>query len=292
MCCFAQPVVEVKNTAIFARLTTDGRQFLLYSMHCKLRKENAMVLPLPVDTASPDFQFLDMSETPELFTEIERSFVPPRPRSSDGWLGGDEFFDDHLEVVNVGSFEASWVPSQDQFERLDPRFRISPRVWAELPHYSDYGFAVFKFRRGEQKVHPMGLCFRTRHPDKLFYPTLHIHDGEIHPQEMFDHVLYAQTETNLIHQPDPDCLPDPHSIYNIDHNWTHSYHPFGQFLSKGNTHNAIHRERKGYRRSIVGRRTNCDVLVPASPLAEPSAGQDTTGHGFSEWIDSSGLFGD
>jgi len=32
----------------------------------------------------------------------------------------------------------------------------------------------------------------------VFFPTLHIHDGEVHPKERFDHTLYLQaSSTNL-----------------------------------------------------------------------------------------------
>jgi hypothetical protein len=58
--------------------------------------------------------------------------------------------------------------------------------------YQDYGFAVFKFKPGKQKVHPMALTFPSHFADRLFFPTVHIHDGEVHEKETFDHNLYAQ----------------------------------------------------------------------------------------------------
>jgi hypothetical protein len=38
----------------------------------------------------------------------------------------------------------------------------------------------------------MALSFPSRHPEKLFFPTVHIHDGEVHAKEHFDHELYCQ----------------------------------------------------------------------------------------------------
>jgi hypothetical protein len=57
----------------------------------------------------------------------------------------------------------------------------------------DYGFAVFRLKPGEREIHPMALTFPTRHAAQLFFPTVHIHDGEVHPEEEFDHTLYCQT---------------------------------------------------------------------------------------------------
>jgi len=39
-------------------------------------------------------------------------------------------------------------------------FRLDDDVWATLPHYRDHGFAVFKLKAGDQKIHPM--AFRSR----------------------------------------------------------------------------------------------------------------------------------
>ncbi len=47
MCCFAQSVQSVANTRIFARLTGQGGQFLVYQMDYQSLTPNAMILPLP-----------------------------------------------------------------------------------------------------------------------------------------------------------------------------------------------------------------------------------------------------
>ena len=41
-------------------------------------------------------------------------------------------------------------------------------------------------------VHPMAFEFPRRAPAALFFPTVHIHDGEVHETAMFDHRLYCQ----------------------------------------------------------------------------------------------------
>jgi hypothetical protein len=38
----------------------------------------------------------------------------------------------------------------------------------------------------------MALVFHTRMPDRVFFPTVHVHDGAVHETAMFDHELYCQ----------------------------------------------------------------------------------------------------
>ena len=35
------------------------------------------------------------------------------------------------------------------------------------------------------EIHPMAFEFPTRHPDKLFFPTNHVHDGALHDKAVF-----------------------------------------------------------------------------------------------------------
>src|SRR5690606_1233163 len=82
--------------------------------------------------------------------------------------------------------------------------------WAEVPEVEGFGFVVFKLRSveprslfarllGQRSVdrtyHPMAFWFPRRDMDRLFFPTLHIHDGRVHPEAEFDHVLYAQASS-------------------------------------------------------------------------------------------------
>ncbi|MEM7477510.1 MAG: hypothetical protein AAF483_21195, partial [Planctomycetota bacterium] len=57
---------------------------------------------------------------------------------------------------------------------------------------ADYSFAVFQLKELQGKPHPMAFEFETRHGDEIFFPTVHIHDGEVHARELFDHTLYLQ----------------------------------------------------------------------------------------------------
>src|SRR6516164_2574756 len=116
MCCFSQPVISVSGTNIFARPDSDGRQLLVYSMTINAEKELAMILPLPVKTPAgeKDVKFIDLTEYAEFFGDMEIGFQPPPPKATRGvaTLSAASASVRTLEVVQVGSFEASFVPTQ------------------------------------------------------------------------------------------------------------------------------------------------------------------------------------
>lgn len=194
MCCFSRPVESVTDTKIFARSHADGRQLLVYRMKLSTAEENAMILPLPVKPGTDEkgLLFVDLSGCPDFFVGLNALF--PAPGDAGGPFAADILSDKSrtLEVQKVGSFEASFVPSLADFTRLDERFRIAPAAWEKLPQYRDWGFAVFKLAKGRADIHPMAFAFPRRDPARLFFPTVHIHDGQVHEEEEFDHVLYCQ----------------------------------------------------------------------------------------------------
>jgi len=194
VCCFARPVTSVRNTRIFARLTGLGSQFLVYQMKYDSPEENAMILPIPVkESASEEsVRFVDLKEYPHFFQDLDRGFPYTPPIFQIGCSGGPAWeAAGQLDVHEVGNYVASFVPTIADFERLDPRFTLSPETWSHLPHYQKFGFAVFQLASGDLEPHPMAFEFETE-SDSIFFPTLHIHDGEVHDQEEFDHQLYAQ----------------------------------------------------------------------------------------------------
>jgi hypothetical protein len=195
MCCFSQPVISVSGTNIFARPDANGRQFLVYSMTIHARKDLAMVLPLPVKTPAgeKDVKFIDLKQYPQFFGDMDSGFPKPPAAASDSLsLGGPITSSAKLEVIQVGDFEASFVPTEQDFSRLDERFRLPRDAWKQLPVYESYGFAVFKLKPGAMKVHPMAFSFQRKLPKTLFFPTVHIHDGKVHEKAQFDHSLYCQ----------------------------------------------------------------------------------------------------
>lgn len=194
MCCFSGPVQQVANTRIFARHSDKGTQFLVYSMTYAARQPVAMLLPLPtVALMEGALRFISLKDYPTFFADMERGF--PRP-AAEG-IGAGSFgraTKSALAVQEVGDFVASFVPSLADFRRLDDRFRLPRRTWDKLPAYRTYGFAVFQLKDAprSRSVHPMALEFATAMPGTLFFPTVHIHDGQVHAREAFDHALYLQ----------------------------------------------------------------------------------------------------
>ena len=195
MCCFSGKVSEVSGTQIFARLADGREQILVYSMNVAAPEDVAMILPLPVPPASPEraVTWIDLSDYPDLFVDLNQLF--PEIIFGPG-LSAHAGEVPPLEVFAVGSFEASFVPSPADFARLDPRFRLPDTALAALPQYADWGFAVFKLAPGApgapRTIHPMAFRFPLRDPTALFYPMVHVHDGQFHPRARYDHTLYCQ----------------------------------------------------------------------------------------------------
>jgi hypothetical protein len=249
MCCFSRPVISVSATNIFARPAEDGRQFLVYSMVLKAKEDLAMILPLSVKLGSSEdaVSFIDLSGYPEFFVDLRRGF-PTVLNEALVWNKGGEVpaVARKLEVVRVGSFEASFVPTPKDFSRLDERFRIPDRAWKQLPQYHDFGFAVFKLKSGNAKVHPMAFSFPRRDLQSLFFPTVHIHDGKVHPKADFDHALYCQPSANA--QPEI-------------HGWEESYANAGRFMQVDKAKGLILADQHCYRKELRGRLPNRDTLV-------------------------------
>jgi hypothetical protein len=197
MCCFAQPVQRVANTRIFARRFNRDRQYIAYQMEFATNRPNAMILPLPVALpAKRDaVRFISLKEYPTFFTDLHRLFYVATASSRSAGTKSPIAMAAALPVHEVGDFVASFVPTMKDFARLDSRFTIKPAIWKRIPRYADYGFAVFQLKaplRQATTVHPMAFEFRTRLRDKIFFPTVHIHDGRIHESDVFDHQLYWQ----------------------------------------------------------------------------------------------------
>jgi hypothetical protein len=200
MCCFSREVKDVSATRIFARWTSaDGaslRQCVVYQMNYAAAEDLAMILPLPVAPGSGEkaVKFIDLEKHADIFDRLHDCFPVPRTRA---FLSKSApppaAAEPKLEVVQVGSFEASFVPAVKDFARLDERFRLPAGVWDSLPQYATWGFAVFKLKPAAKTVHPMAFTFpQAKESRGLFFPTVHIHDGKVHRKAKFDHTLYAQ----------------------------------------------------------------------------------------------------
>lgn len=200
MCIIVPEVEALGNTRIFARSLPHAQQALIYEMEWHASSSATMILPIPVipGSAEDSVHFFDLTDAPDLFNTLEANIESPTMIT----LGGAafaEFEEPPLAIVDVGSFEASFSPTMKDLDRLDQRFQLDPEIWQALPQYSDYGFAIFKLKSGAGRIgrtltdsHPMAFTFPTRSPDKLFFPTVHIHDGALHQEADFDHNLFCQ----------------------------------------------------------------------------------------------------
>jgi hypothetical protein len=245
MCCFSRHITSVSNTNLFARASTDGRQYLVYSMKYEAADELAMILPLPVPPSPPEdaIRFIDLSGYPKFFDDLRIGFPEPQSKSFGPRLT-PALRPAALKVHEVGSFEASFVPHQRDFARIDSRFRLPENVWSKLPQYRDWGFTVFKLKAGAKEVHPMAFEFPRRDSGGLFFPTVHIHDGKVHDKANFDHALYCQTE-NSVQAPE----------------WEQSMGHAASFMAMDKTLGMIEPGQPIHRRRIRGMQKNEDIVV-------------------------------
>ncbi len=210
-----------------------------------------MVLPLPIKPGSGEdaVRFINLEAYPDLFDDMHKGFPEPRSYGAKSPVAVAAPRSRTLEVHTVGAFEASYVPTPADFSRLSRRFRLPDGTWEKLPGYAGFGFAVFKLKQGNRHVHPMSFSFPTAMPDKLFFPTLHIHDGEVHEKAEFDHTLYCQTAKT----PRPD--------------WSESPQLALQFMKAGETQGIVLPNEHIYRRKLYGELANTDWLVKARAVA-------------------------
>lgn len=195
MCIFTPAVKQVDNTSIFCRRDGD-QQYIVYSTRYTTHGilPVAMILPIPI-VKGGSVEFIDLSQYPEFMGDVEGGFFGGgQPRSFSITRGKTR---STLPVHKVGSFVASVVPTYADMDRLDLRFRVDEQSLSHFGNIKEnYGFVVFQLSSGTAKTHPMAFSFDTAYNEDestVFYPTSHIHDGEVHNEEGFDHTLYFQT---------------------------------------------------------------------------------------------------
>jgi len=265
MCCFSvgapvgllarlfAPRVHVSATNIFARMIAPGVQALAYGMNLTAAREVAMILPLPVVPGSGEdaVKFVSLEQHPRMFDDLAQLFELGAPLARKGGPALRFAPQATLVVHAIGAFIASYVPTRADFARLDPRFRLPEVLFDAVPHYADYGFAVFQLAPGKVTVHPMALTFPTRAPDRLFFPTVHVHDGRFHRTARFDHALYYQH---------PRCAQRPDAA------------PFGAFeddavgwmMPAKSYAGLVEAERPLVRRTLRARLPNADTWIAAT----------------------------
>jgi hypothetical protein len=235
----------VADTNIFARASKGEKQFLVYGMFLSAKDDLAMILPLPTPKGSKEdaVRFISLKDYPDFFTDMIKGFPRVTARTILNANAGSDKPEKKLKVVEVGAYEASFVPAVKDFKRLDERFRLPATTWDALPVYANYGFAVFKLKKGEAKVHPIAFEFPRAEPKKLFFPTVHIHDGKVHKTATFDHALYCQTSGE-------DAR-----------GWKESPRPAGFFVKTAKAAGMVEKDAHVYQRLIKGKKTNQDTWL-------------------------------
>jgi hypothetical protein len=220
-------------------------------MHLDAPRELAMVLPLPTKgykeggANEKAVEFINLEGYANIFEDLDRGFPVPNPPSAEVFRGMTATASAKLEVHQVGSFEASYVPRPADFARLDERFRISAELWEKIPAYKNFGFAVFKLKQGNQTVHPMAFSFERANENLLFFPTVHIHDGKVHQTANFDHKLYCQSAGRSV-----DILK-----------WEESRGHAQQFAEVQKSKGLLLPEQHVYRKALRGRLNNQDISL-------------------------------
>jgi len=269
MCCFAQPVVSVTDTNIFARLESDGWQHLVYQMKFQSQKSNAIILPLPVKLPAQEansLEFISLKGYKRFFDDLNKGFplAPVESKKAEKLDSRDSVAGNSiLKVHKVGDFIGSFVPSISDFERLDEQFRIPKETWDLLPSYSDYGFAVFQLRHLGGKPHPMAFKFQSRLESgkdaSIFFPTVHIHDGKVHDLEEFDHSLFLQApsydEACGNYKQETRLVTDPATGY-VRSKWTAEH-----FCNIGKSKSILKGDSLVHRLEIHGLQKNRDILA-------------------------------
>ncbi len=249
MCCFSGNVQSVSKTRIFARDTGGGNQILVYGMTLSAKEELAMVLGIPVRPGSGEqaLRFIDLSGYPEIFDAFDKGYIrPPQVFQGRGMpLAAPR--PAPLAVVAVGSFEASYVPTIADFDRLDPRFRMPAGVLEALPGQAGFGFAVFKLKPGTRTIHPMAFEFPRADPSNLFFPTIHVHHGRVTPTADFDHTFYYQRTNG---ERDGAVFP-----------WEETLNPAKRFTEPKRSKGVIEPELNVYRMTLRGNALNQDTYV-------------------------------
>jgi hypothetical protein len=247
MCCFSRPVKSVNSTRIFAREGEGASQYVVYQMSLEAKEDLAMVLPLPVDRSKEEeaLEFINLEEYPNFFSDLESGFLMNMPATLGLSRSEPAMAKAKLKVYEVGSFEASFVPTVNDFSRLDERFRLPSGVWDQLPEHQRFGFAVFKLKSGSRTYHPMALSFRRSDSTKVFLPTIHIHDRKFHLLAHFDHVLYCQRSRSPLNVME----------------WAESRTQAGQFTNIEKAKGILDANEHCYRKELRGRLPNRDTHV-------------------------------
>lgn len=227
MCIIQGNISKVSNTCIFVAPletptdpTTPSRQLTVYSNRIVQdstleRRGNrwvtsrakvflarnagktptpCMILPAISFSKGSDVVPVEFRSNAESFFDLLDNTFPKPERKVDE-LGGFSKgkMGRKLEVIRVGSYDVSIVPTIQDFSLLDEEhFVLDPnlaKLFAQR-YETDSAFVVCRLRHGE-KFHPIAYTSSVRKDGSLFVPTYHYHGHPSETKPDWDHVIYA-----------------------------------------------------------------------------------------------------
>jgi hypothetical protein len=92
----------------------------------------------------------------------------------------------------------------------------------------------------------MAFTFPRRNPEFLYFPTVHVHDREVHWYATYDHMLYCQ----------PDAWMEKYLL-----NWQRSPKVASEFMNLARSEGIVDSDRRCWRLPLSGFLPNKDTLV-------------------------------
>lgn len=158
----------------------------------------AMILPAVSFDQGRDVLPVDMSQCADVFDVLDSAF-PTFSNNSyalDGRLSKARGI---LEVVKVGSYDVSIVPTRKDFDRLSREtFTLDPNV-AQLfadRYPDDFAFVVCRLRQNE-KFHPIAYLSALSADGNMFVPAYHYH-GKVEDKPDWDHAVYVAGSNGVL----------------------------------------------------------------------------------------------
>lgn len=170
MAIFPEPFPFVGAALLYTR-RRGAHQVMVFQVTLKSRRATSVFLPLPVVESELDkVRIINMDAYLSFFTDLSRGAGQPEP-----------------QLMPVGGESASISLSAGTPDLPRPFLR-------HWPGYRSYAFLQLDVQPSVVRSHLVACSFPSRHPDALYFPTLHSVSGDKQPSVSFDCMLFAQTD--------------------------------------------------------------------------------------------------